>query len=703
MEPGTQPEHGADPDRSNRGIAPSVKLLCAVVDRLAKVNLPAAVSFVARWRLSTSSVHMRLWAAAARNPALVPAEQVSEFLIGINDEPFWSLHAFPEVAELRAIRFKELDNISRIAIAKRLQKGPPRRLWPKDADPTHVKTGQRYWAVRELKRVELEDGELPEAQKKWLKTNIIPFERLGTMESQEGFPEGFPVMQSVSAGPDSKYDAITGIKRLLALESAFSTSRTSWDDDPAERAEAWLDQASNIDEILNDLESTGNAGVKFPRVWERFGWALGRVRRSVPDRTDHKFQEEVNRILTLLSHLPIPTLSAAIQGISAWMYRRSKQIASAASGFAVWQRVWPVAVDTTNARSENLEEPQSSSEHQLIKNVQASLDQGMLNTLTGMLVRVFLSTWEQAPDQQRPFAANTHARLMRDTIIQATGKSGVIVKQRLVSSLPDFLNTDRQWTEQHLIAPLRDNDEQSLRLWQAVARHTLCKDVLLAIADMVLERAADHRLDRESRKYLVLSLVVESLYAFHQKREPIVSNAQVQQLLRTLDDEIRTHAANVVQEFVKDLFTDDSDTSEKPSASDLFYSAAKPFLREVWPQERSLVTAGVSKAFSELPATTRKAFVEAVSSVERFLMPFDSWSMHEYGFFDYDGAEMSLGFIDCSEKAEAFLPLLDLTIGHSADATIPYDLSDALNQIIKIVPSLAGDQAYRRLATAARR
>ena len=103
----------------------------------------------------------------------------------------------------------------------------------------------------------------------------------------------------------------------------------------------------------------------------------------------------------------------------------------------------------------------------------------------------------------------------------------------------------------------------------------------------------------------MFSLVVETLHAFREQPPPAVPNPRVQQMLRTLDDEVRATAANAVQQFVRAAF---HKTRLKIGSHlllrDLFRSAAAPFLRDVWPQERSLATPGVSKALADLPATS---------------------------------------------------------------------------------------------------
>ena len=292
---------------------------------------------------------------------------------------------------------------------------------------------------------------------------------------------------------------------------------------------------------------------------------------------------------------------------------------------------------------------------------------------------------------------------MRDTVIEANGRSGLIVRHRLIEHLPFFLQADRSWTNEHLVTPLMANDEASLALWRAVARRTQFKDVLEIIGNAMTERAADRRLGRETRRSLVFGLVVESLHAFREQREPAVPNARIQQMLRALDDEIRASAANAIQQFISELSSKAIAGEEAPSAADLFRSAGKSFLQNVWPQERSLATPGVSGAFAELPATSGEAFVEAVNAIERFLVPFECWSMINYGLYGEDGEVKKLTMINSEAKAKAFLRLLDLTVGSSEGAVVPYDITDALDQILSVFPEAAKSQIYRRLAAAARR
>jgi hypothetical protein len=691
-----QADESRDPDAYHRGIAPSVKLLQAVVARVAELVATDALPFVQRWRLVGSPVHVRLWAATARNSRLVSAEEAATFLLGRDDHEFWDLQVFPEIAELRATRFDDLDQQAQKAIAARLRKGPPRDHWPRKAEAEKIKKARLYWAVRELKRIEVAGGELPPDAKSWLEARISQFADLEGMTTEDGFPEG-TTAQSVPPNPDDRYDTLEGAARLRALETALASVRGGWNDDPAQRANDWLIQPEKTALVLNDLTGVENGGDDFPRVWNRFGWAHSPNQSETVGTLQRDLQDEADNVLALLNQLSENTLSAAIEGISNWLESWRKQVVASAFGLTVWLRIWPIAVEATNARRENEDGADLSVTARAADDEREPMDLDTLNTPAGKLVGVFLAAC-QIP---KPFDTGSAARQMRDVVIAANGRSGLIARHRMIEALPYFLRADYPWAEEHLVTPLLNDDGASLALWRAIARQTHFTEVLKIIGGAMAEKATDRRLGRETRGRLVFSLVIEALHAFRESRAPAVPNPRVQQMLRTLDDEVRASAANAVQKFVRQLSTKRSEDQKAPSAADLFRSAAAPFLRDVWPQERSLATPGVSKALADLPAASGDAFAEAVCAIERFLVPFECWSMFDYGLYGEEREAKKLVKIEA--KAQALLRLLDLTVGSSEGAVVPYDLTDALDQIRSVAPHLVDSGTYRRLSTAARR
>jgi hypothetical protein len=693
-----------DPDAYSHGISPSVKLLHAVVTRIADLDLAAARSFALRWSMNESPVHLRLWAAMSRDERITPTHEVANFIRALGQDRFWDVHGFPEIAELRAVRFREMTEDVQEEIAARIQKGPPRHRWPKKVDAAEVASAQLYWSLRELRRVEVGGGVLPDRTKAWLSARTAKFAELAEMMIDEGFSEGVTVTRR-DAKPDVKFDTVSGVERLKALEAALGTGRRGWDDDPAERANDWINQQGNAEKLLADFESTVNGGDDFAKVWNRFGWAH-RPRQQDDNATQLQLDREVGRVLGLLSQLSESTISGAIEGACAWLDAWEEHAVKLPLTLPVWLRLWPIAVEVTNQKPEETDDEELTS---IRNDDQVASD--ALNRPAGKLVGVFLAACPRLMDRSKAFAPSSMEKQMRDVVIAAEGRSGLIAKHRLIQALPYFLRADPDWAREHLIAPLLTDDGAALALWQAVARRTHFTEVLKIIGAPMAERANDRRLGRETRRRLVFSLVIESLHAFKDSREPAVTNQRIQQMLRTLDDEVRASAADVVQQFMRELSAkassgtaDEGEMQEDPiAAADVFRSSAAPFLLEVWPQERSLATPGVSSALADLPATSGEAFADAVDTIARFLVPFECWSMLNYGLYGNEGEEKKLAIINDAAKARALLKLLDLTIGTSEGATIPHDLTDALDQIVEVDPTLSTSAVFRRLATAARR
>jgi hypothetical protein len=507
-----------------------------------------------------------------------------------------------------------------------------------------------------------------------------------------------PKARWVPPNPDTRYDLLAGEERLKALEASLSSARRGWDDDPAARAADWIRQSENPVQVLVDLESIPDGGAGFPRVWERFGWAHSPATGQGEDATQRDLTVESARVLSIIDKLPEATVRQAIDGISHWLSEWKRQVVVLPEGLSVWLRFWPIAVEATNAQQPVEEEihlntvAQSSDDH-------GPMDLDTLNTPAGKLVGVFLA----ACPNDHPFDVDGAPRRMRDAIIAATGRSGLIARHRMIEALPYFLQAAPDWTREHLITPLIADNSEAIALWRAIARQTHFSDVLKIIGGPMAERATDRRLGRETRRSLVFSLVIECLHAFREQREPAVSYARIQQMIRLLEDEVRAYGAEAVQRFVHDISASREGGQASPSPEDLFRAAAAPFLQQVWPQERSLATPGVSRSLANVPATAREAFAEAVDTIERFLVPFECWDMLDYGLYGEEDDKPKLSTIDNPEKAAAFLRLLDLTIGSAEGSVIPYDLADALDQVRRVAPNLAENQVFRRLATAARR
>jgi hypothetical protein len=697
-----RPAGDHEPDQFHRGIAPSTKLLYSIVARLADVDLSAGLEFARRWRVSESPIYQRLWAAVARDPRLATQTELVDFFGSLDDRLFWNLHDFPEVAELRAKRFGELGTPMQNVLISRIKKRPPRKQWPGQADPERVERGRWFWAGRELRRIEIGGFTLAADDKAWLDSRVAQFPELAHMNRVD---EGFLAAAKaywVAPSPDSRFDSLKGVERLVALEASLSSTQSSVAENPAKGASDWMRQPDNLLQVLSDLESAPGAGSSYPRVWEQFGWSHASSIQQAATTESRDLSTEANRVSILLASLSDKTVKHAIDGISEWLSTWRKHVVALRDYQALWHRVWPLAVEATNSQ-------QSSADIVDLNTVARAADDSepmdldTLNTPSGKLVGVFLEACPSLTPGSHPFQDDLSLLNMRTAVMNAPGRTSVIVRHRLIEELPYFFTADPTWAREYLVTPLMRESAEALALWRAIAHQTQFYDVLKVIGEQMADRAVRRDLGRETRQSLVFSLVVESLWALQAQREPAVPYARVQQMIRSLDDEVRAHAADTIHRFVASVPSSPQDKASSLTPEIIFRNAAAPFLGQVWPQERSLTTPGVSRGLAQLPAVTKDAFAEAVNAIGRFLVPFDCWSMLDYGLYGDEDGSPKLSGINTEAKASSLLQLLDRTIGTSEAAVVPYDLASALDQIQEVSAPLVESPIFRRLAAAARR
>lgn len=683
-------EHEADEYRD--GIAPAAKLLHAAVEQLATQSRSSAQAFVRRWKQSrTNPIFVRLWASFARNEQLEPIAEVSDFLRTSDDREFWNVHTFPEIAEMRALRFRELPHDQQYEIVKRLMGGAPRAFWPRGADPSAVERGRRYWGARELRRIQVAGGEIPPIGTAWLKQQATEFPELLKMKHVwEGFLGGVR-SYSVQTNPDDRFDMLDGDERLSKLEAALSSTKQTHENDPAAQARAWIGKAGNPDKLARDL-ATASDPSKYPEVWSQFGW------QHQPPATNAAWSSVLEQVLTHIEMISSETARLSIQGLAFWFSKWAAFMPSRPLRFRVWKRLWAFAAEATNAQQPHGE----PSLNIVVRQEHGSDPQDLdtLNTAAGRMVGAFLAFCPKLRRGSRPFKAGS-LRAIRETIIKEKGRSGLIAKHRLLEHLGYFLLADKDWTRRHLIEPLLRESSEAAILRRAVARHVHYTDVLTELGEHFVRWTLDDRLGRDYRKNLAFSLIAEVLRSLHERRKPVVELTHIQQMLRAIEDELRAHVANIPQQFMREISGKEGDVYARRGK--LFTSTVKPFLEKVWPQERSLSTPGVARAYADLPATSGPAFVQAVIAVERFMVPFDCWSLLDFGLDGEEFGKEKLEVVRDEPSGRALLALLDASIGNAEGAIVPYDLDKALERIRFVANRLSGTPQFRRLAALTRK
>ena len=396
-----------DSDAFHRGIAPSVKLLFAVMERIAELDAAAATPFVESWRRRATPIDVRMWAAVATDPSLVSAPDVEEFLRSLDDHLFWDVHGCPGGREAAcAAVCPHIANGAR-SNHPTPTGAPPADHWGGIDDPARIEESRLYWAVRELRRIEVADGVLPGAVGTWVEEHCARFSDLAEMGEDEGFFGGPGGAHVVSAPPDPKYDGLEGTARLEALESAWA-STSEWGDDPAWR---WLKQDGRTADVLADFRSTGDGGASFTRVWLRFG------RCHKPSGDPAQDRREARAVLALVETLPDRTVREVIEGTTDWMRTWRDTVVTIPGWTRAWLGVWPSAVESTNSHYG----PEDAGNLSVLVRGSDDEDLDAYNTPVADLVGVFLQACRSAGQAANPFRSGTGLRRVRDAIESCEG------------------------------------------------------------------------------------------------------------------------------------------------------------------------------------------------------------------------------------------------------------------------------------------
>ncbi len=702
-----------EPDTYHRGISPSVKLLHAVVEQLAVLQHPMAKDLIRSWKESRSPIYLRLWAALSLREDVSTPDDVGDRLLRLSDREFWDMNHYPEIAVLRAKRFPSLRLPLQLKTIQRIRSLPPRDFWPPvwNVDPSDIRQFRLNWAVQELRRIEIGGTELPPKDQAWLESRL------------EGCPS-FLHMRSVTDGllethkpqwippnPDSSLDLVDGRERLRRLQSALSSPKTFVStNESAHVAFDWLNQEQRVNLVLADLQTVGDDAEDYPHVWNMTLSLHGASAFADFTKYDREIQDHIDRILVMIIALNRDTVRIAIQGISQWVFRWKRFIVMNPTVRDLWSKLWPAVVSTT----EHMEHSKASTAQDLITppkffNLDLPFEDQVSDTPIRYLVESFIP---RISDSSEDFGSAWKSDILAEiyvNIMQTRGPTGLIAKAILVRHIREFVACGFDEVIEQIRSELLSFGSESVFLWEQNAQHLLFddfdgripSDLLPLFGDELLSWSIDERLNSKTQRLIALSLVCNFLHSYYLARSPVVNVPQMQSILRSLDADGLSQCSHSLFHFVQ--YSTVSEVDGSSSSARRFRLGVSRFLKDVWPHDQDLATSDVRRWILKIPAASREAFAEAVNSIDRFLVPSEVSSL---GFFFLEKESVwmvPLEIVNDEVRARALLQLLDKSIGSSENSVIPFDLSDALDQVIFVSEKFGFVREYRRLITLARR
>lgn len=696
---GTGDNEERDPDAYRHGFAPITKLLYEVADLAGRVNVKNARLGIARWKTSEWALLRRLWAALARDRELVSGDELPEFFSKLTDNEFWKPSEYPEIAELRARRFNDISGADRLVIEKRLQNLPPVSLWRRKPATKDLVRYRHLRAAVEFRRILAAGGDISSVSRTWVDEVGARFD-VPAVESVDFDFETASLAQWTSETTETfvSEDVRSAVGKL---EAAFGSEH--WDDS-ASSAQSYV--RKHLPELIELFLATPELSAKSSGVWTQMLQSQRPVEINVnltgveADEAKRQAEEAkvtARAIVGMLTSLPDLSMGVIVKGLSTWMADWAESLKADTRFAALWLRAWPFAVEVTNKLEappdeENIAEILGETEPDRGERLATAA----LNTSVGRMMTAFLRLCPNLKDVPHPFATDP-LRSMREVATRTEGRARLQVLHRFLSSLEYMRLADMEWTDRHLLDPLNSAaDGKEIEIWDAVARNPVLKfDTMTRIGERMANVAHSGALPLDTRARLGERIVFRVLLDRNDSKEPSVADNVVQQMLRLGTDSLRATSARILGTFVE---SDD----RKSSPEERFRHVVKPFLENVWPKELTLLSRSLSDKFAELPSKSGTAFAEAVDVLERFLTPFDCWSLYDYGLYSRDPEGKKMRELSGPKEAAALLKLLDITIGSEERAVRPLDLDRALVAIRAADAKLVRNTRYARLSALVR-
>jgi hypothetical protein len=648
-----------DPDAHEEGFAPIVRLMTAAYQALVYLDATAARRSSNRWDESDGLI-VRLAAFSRWFENAYSGNEVADFLAELPDAVFWPASRYPEVATLRARRWADLPDQTRITIAHRLYVGPSREalhLRP-EADETYT----RYLRDYEIARIVDQGQKAPQEL-----TSTIADRR----RSDPDFPGHVPATEIVSSGVTftrgkdgdaGRFEGLAGAGLLRDLADAKENRGLNLGEDA-------LALAASVDgrtRILRALEAAQPGDLGYENGWDTLLY-------SPPNRADEAVNQDdtlPSAIASLALKLADDTFAALAARLSYWIDNTEEVHRNFENSTELWVRLLPHASQAASKVS-----------HRDVK--ETDLTSEALNEPLGHLISFYL---RRCPNIPATGTKPTLPEPFTSSLKGLTGRAALLMANRMALTLNYFERADDQWLRSLVFAKMLDDGPDSDQLWEAFGKYGRVPSPKgwLVLADKLLSSVAASNLSPEAVKRLVEMAVIVWAWSKQGSKHKIRSSA-LRSALSLATDSVRAEAASQLSSFFRDRGRDQKDT---------WQVIGEPFFREVWPPEPMLQSGNTDKELASIPVQAGiEHFRAALTVVEPYLKPFEVWSVQSGFNLDLQG-EAAQQLV--RTHPEGVLSLLASSIADEQKHRV-FDLSDVLDALKVANPAIDRDARFRKL------
>jgi hypothetical protein len=669
---GDEEDHESrDPDAYHDDFAPLLRLITSAFDALAGKDANSARRIVNLWELDAGGLFARLQAHAGLNPAVWDGHQVGQFLQRLSDIYFWRWSAFPEVASLRALRWREIPIEWRNQLVERLITGPASAELDPDSEMSPETL--RYWRDYEVARVVDNNQDVPKHL-----FEIVEARRAGDKD--------FPVRVSARelGTPSVRFsrvpDGDPNVFGNVADEDLISTLVRAADGrliGEGDNAQAYTRR--NRRRVIEALAQRKDAGRDTVTVWE---FALAYPHEKPDNIEDARQTAEL--ISKFALEMEIDLFERLSERLCYWLDATDEQLKNFSFAVPLWERLLPFAV----AR-ENIAEATPPD---------GDLSIAALNVPFGHLVSFFFRRCPTIPAQgekpplPQPFVGH---------LKQLQGRARTLLANRMIAPINYFWRADPDWLKTLVLDPMLSQSAEGGFLWEAFAKFGPVPSPTLwgCLEEHLIKQVAMGRLSKDALRRLAEMLVVVWSWIKTGDRRYLLGVGAVRSALSISSSDVRGAAA---WQFVQLIKEEDSAAGENPSEPDLraqeevvassrWADLGPSFFSEVWPLEPAVQDPQSANDFARLPGRVgERYYSEAIRTIISFLRPFEVWDVDTA--FDLPKEKNDLVIAHPTET----LALIAACVPDDQKHSI-YGLGRILSLIKEAKPQLHGDPEFRRL------
>jgi hypothetical protein len=649
-----------DPDGFNDSFAPLVRLLTAAFDALENNDSSAASRMVTLWQDQEAALFLRIRAHACSKASVCDGGDVGQFLESLPAPTFWQWGRFPEIASLRALRWRDIPEPERARLLEQLLTGPDADIFASDDDKSEEIA--LYSRDYELARVHDNNEDVPEAI-----TRVVTERR----DRDPQFPAHVPAIAPgrprprVGWIPEGDATVFVGIAEDNLIEALVQSVRNRRPGD-ADNAKAYARR--NQPTLVGVLERRIDTGEDIETAW--------RLLLAHPEDKPEEAEPArlvAERIADLALRIDLGLLDRLADCLSYWLYVTGNNFEHFAGAVPLWERLIPLAIHRANvATTAN----------------GADLSIEALNTPLGHLISFFLENCPEIPaNGERPSLPEPFA----STLKTLEGHSRAIMANRMVTALNYFWRADKAWVESLVLGPMTSQPNEAVGLWEAFAKYAKelpDPDLWTKLEKPLLLRIVEGRLSKEALGLLAQIVIAAWARSKQLRSAESVDAPAFRGALAIAPEHVRAAAA---WQFSLFFGRREEDSQPNTSYDDPWARLGEAFFDEVWPMEPAAQSAESAKVFARLPVRVGpQHFPDAVRTVLPYLRPFEIWAVElEFGL-----DEKAMGLVR-GHPVET-LALVSACVSEDQGHAI-YHFGTTLSQISDARPDLEQDPRMRRL------